>query len=298
MHRYWNNSIIKLNIMNTILYPTDFSENSINALPYAIDLAKRVNSRLVFLHVFEISLMAPANDFTSREQTALKVAEDVRTASRDRLAETLTKFDLEDLECVSLINEGKVEEEIIKITKSMKVDLIVLGTHGETGSRELLMGSVAVHVIRQAECPVLAIPQDAVFKPLKKIVYATELEFYEDKFFQDTLDIARFFDASVTFLHIHRYAEKPGDKMKDLEAFVERSDYGKIAIQDLGQDNTFERIDRYVKEHDIDLLAITTHTKSLFDRLFHRSLTKRMVLHSHIPLLAYSQKVFNTVFLG
>jgi nucleotide-binding universal stress UspA family protein len=124
---------------SVILHPTDLSEDSMAAFRVACGLA-REGSRLIILHVMERSLVA---------------SKDYLEMLNDRLREFEAPGPGVSLEIH--LEEGHAAVEILRIAEKFRCDLIVLGSHGKTGLRRLLTGSVAEAVLRQAPCPVLVV---------------------------------------------------------------------------------------------------------------------------------------------
>lgn len=132
---------------HTILHPTDFSEPSEHALSLAAALARDHGARLVLLHVVPPpavlggdALVLPPPDTHDEEKRRL-----------DRLAVPA------GLPAERRLAEGDPAVEILRLAKECNADLIVLGTHGRTGLRRLLMGSVAEQIVRWSDCPVLTV---------------------------------------------------------------------------------------------------------------------------------------------
>lgn len=140
-----------------ILCPIDFSDLSLNALKFAVELASTFQAELHLLHVFEgydaISLnpemaMSPMPEWLPK----------LRLLCHEKLA-ALPSPDLA-ARCPAIIRadrEGPAIHEILEYAAHQKIDLIVLATHGRTGLKHLVMGSVAENVVRSAACPVLTI---------------------------------------------------------------------------------------------------------------------------------------------
>lgn len=143
--------------LKKILCPVDFSELSLQALRFAVDLAEKFQAELHLLHVFEgydaISLN-PEIALTPMPQWL----NELRQVCHDKL-NALPSADLA-ARCPALVRghrEGPAIHEILDYAAHQKIDLIVLTTHGRTGLKHLLMGSVAENVVRSATCPVLTI---------------------------------------------------------------------------------------------------------------------------------------------
>jgi nucleotide-binding universal stress UspA family protein len=135
---------------NTILCPTDFSPTAGHAFQYACGLARDTNAKLVVVHCVEpmIPVMGEA-----------AIVPDGRA---EHMAEAKTKLDAlqptePGIRIERVLREGPSAEAILEVAGEHKADLIVIGTHGRTGLKRLLMGSVAEAVLRRAECPVLTV---------------------------------------------------------------------------------------------------------------------------------------------
>ena len=136
-----------------ILHPTDFSSNSAHAFQIALDLAQQYGARIMILHVVET--LGPEN-VTHGEAVSQIEPE----AYRHRLRQDLERVVPPPSTSIShahLLVEGNPASEIVQAARDNSCGLIVMGTHGRTGLRRLLMGSIAEQVMRHAECPVLTI---------------------------------------------------------------------------------------------------------------------------------------------
>ncbi len=143
--------------LKRILCPVDFSELSLNALTFAVDLASKFQAELHLLHVFEGYDAISLNPETAMIPMPQWLTE-LRKVCHEKLA-ALPNADLA-ARCPSIVRahrEGPAIHEILEYAAHQKIDLIVLATHGRTGIKHLLMGSVAENVVRSASCPVLTI---------------------------------------------------------------------------------------------------------------------------------------------
>ena len=148
-----------------ILVPLDGSEHSLRALEIAIQITKKFDGKITLLHIYSVGvrpivmpepttltppsvpIMAPA-DFS-------KVVEAARKAGNTILANGENKVKAEGVQVETLLREGRTVQEILKVARDSKFDLIVMGARGISKIREMLLGSVSDGVIRNAPCPVL-----------------------------------------------------------------------------------------------------------------------------------------------
>ena len=281
-----------------ILLPSDFSKNSDNAIAYAIDLVKKNEGELSLLHVFEVPFMAPSSAFTTREKTMKVVEEEMRKISQSKLESIIKNNNIDEVPKLTLLREGNVQEEILEVIKEGDIDLVIMGTKGETANRGLFMGSVAKEIVQHAPCPVLAIPDEASFDGINKIVYATDLQQDETNTINYMVEFAKLYDASLIILHVDHETEVKEWSIDLLMDMIEKTDYPKIAYKEMVLNDVAEGIDDYVEKNRPDILAMTTHTTTLYDKIFHKSITKQLLMHTHIPLLAFSDRKHDAVFFG
>ncbi len=141
--------------INTILFATDFSEGSKNALPYAVDLAKRYEAKLFFMHV--IYDVARTTGWYVPHISVEEIYNDLVKSAKIELEKTFIE-EMRGFKTIEhVVMKGIPYEEITKFAETNKIDLIVLATHGRTGLDRLLFGSTAEQVVRYAPCPVLSV---------------------------------------------------------------------------------------------------------------------------------------------
>lgn len=145
-----------LNLKN-ILYPTDFSELSVCALPYAVQLARQFDAKLHCLHVIDEAYQYWLGASDNVVPTIVPT-EEIRTATEQQMEEFATKHLAEDSDrLVKKLVIGRPFLEIIQYARESNADMIVIATHGHGGLASVLLGSVTEKVVRKAPCPVLTV---------------------------------------------------------------------------------------------------------------------------------------------
>lgn len=145
----------ELGRIQRILVPVDFSENSRKAVTYATAFARQFGATLTFLHVVQINYAygeLGAIDFSALER-------EMRTGAQRELDSLLAAMKAQGLESEALLREGSPVKIITEVAREIRSDLLVVSTHGYTGLKHVLMGSIAEHVVRYAPCPVLVVRQ-------------------------------------------------------------------------------------------------------------------------------------------
>ena len=149
-------------MFSRILVPTDFSPPSDAALDYARNLAATFGASLQLLHVIDDPDASTAFVADGFAPDTPDIREAVLAHARARLASTLSAFDRARFRATGEAFVGTPATTIVDYAAATGTNLIVMGTHGRTGLAHMLMGSVAEHVVRTAECPVLTVRQVGV----------------------------------------------------------------------------------------------------------------------------------------
>ncbi len=142
-----------------ILCATDFSKMSFRAAEYARILATRFGAELILLHVVELvpPIATPRSGAQVATLNLVEYRKFMHENAVERLGQLAEQFETPDLKIRQQIVEGKPGDEIVTMAHDDAVDLIVIATHGHSGWRRFLFGSVADKVVRSATCPVLTV---------------------------------------------------------------------------------------------------------------------------------------------
>lgn len=190
--------------LSNILCATDFSSSSEAALLYAASIARRYNSQIYMAHVIRpdaYQLVPPEAAGAALEQT--------RRYAEHQMASLMVSGRLRDIPHQVLLGEGELWGVLSDMLTKHDVDLVVAGTHGRTGVRKLLLGSVAEEIFRLASCPVLTVGPKVsrevpVETDLRHILYATDFTPTAERAAAYALSLAQEHQAHLTLLHIVR----------------------------------------------------------------------------------------------
>ena len=274
--------------MKTILVLTDFSSSAKNAGEYACALAKQFKSKVILFHAFAVPVPSTDMPITAisvkdLEKDNLKILHKEATAIRKKSS----------IKVEASTSAGFAVEEAMQLEKKVKPDLIIAGMKGKNNVARILVGSVVTDVIRRAKTPVLVIPEKAKFKIPKKILLACDYKMPIEKNTLSALKIvAGKFNSEIYVVNITAETEESASVEKAIKgANLEQQ------LRDLNfvyyfphRDDLLEGIDSFIKKYKTDMIAMIPHKHNLFERLFGRSNTKRMIYHTHIPLLALPEK--------
>jgi nucleotide-binding universal stress UspA family protein len=279
--------------MGKIIVPTDFSENAAKAFEYACELASNINKEITLLHAFQIPVM----DTSIPTFMVQSMVEEEEKRCREELEKLCNKVQSktykksgEALKCTYEIRQGFVVEEVLYEAEKEDADMIVMGTQGASGLKRIILGSNSAMVIEKSNIPVIAVPEGAVFTGFNKVVYATELQEGDLKVISKLAEIVSVFDSEITILHIgNPDDEHINAKMEQLRDEINSSvSYSKFKYEISKSEEADMGLNEYLDSHSVDLLAMVTHKRNLFEKLFSPSLTSKMAFHAKVPLLAYT----------
>ncbi len=269
--------------MKNILVPVDFSSTSENAVRYAVGLAKHTKAGITLLHAYHVPVPV------SETPMAIPM-EEIEQASNEALAKIERQIKTFDsgIEIKLITKAGFAVDCILDQIENKETDLVVMGIKGHTNAFDVAIGSNSTTLLKQTKCPVLVIPDGAEFKTPQNIVLGCD---YSKDVSQNVIDSIKFFgklfNAKVYILDVFGAKEKADqNKFKDnLKLHSALSDLNVVIHYREGDDVNAE-LAKYVDRHNADWLIMIPHTRSPIASLFHRSNTKQMVFHTHIPLLS------------
>jgi nucleotide-binding universal stress UspA family protein len=275
--------------MKTILFPTDFSENTIHASRYAGMMAKLISADVILLHVYHIP-MVPAYNTSSEVKDAIAQNEDEIVEQLQAFANIFSRDANLPLErIIQKVEYGFAAEKTVEIADSMNTDLIVMGTKGASDMLDKWLGTHAQEVMKKAKCPVFTIPDDVPIDYPQRILYAADFKDDEIHAVQKVLDIAKPLGATCKVLHIHEEFEPNighiiDETIKELQVKFKDED---VTVQQFHRDDTIEGLEAYMKTYEPDILAIAIHDKSFLDNLFTTSVSQHFIQEAKIPILTF-----------
>jgi nucleotide-binding universal stress UspA family protein len=270
-------------MISNIIVPTDFSEAATQAMQYALSLAKKLKASVHVLHINQVAMI----DATMPAETYQMFVKEIEDQTQDQFKK-LEKEYLETSGIKYTCNSkyGFVADEICDFALQQEADLIVLGTTGASGAAEILFGSNASSVVSKTQIPVMVIPKGSTYKDLTRIAYATDYNEPEFPSMMRLIYFAEQYDCPLDIVHVKsesdRYFNAENNFFKKNKA---QFSYPNMSYIDLEKGDVVASINQYVADKNVDLLVMAKHNRSFFDRLFHSSLSKKMAIHSHIPLL-------------
>jgi nucleotide-binding universal stress UspA family protein len=272
--------------MQTILVPTDFSPHARNAASHAAELAKTYNAKLFLFHAY--MLPTPVSEVPYVMVTVDELQKENEGLIR-REAEALNKE--HNLEIEWLVRIGIPSDEIKVLTEEREIDLVVMGMKG-VGGLDKIIGSTTVNAIRKVKTPILVVPTDSTYQPVKNVVVS--IDFARDitqSCYQPLINLAQKFGANVHIIHIHKMNEvakaEESVRRKAIDTALGSMPHEFVELEDA---SVVRGINDYIERHSSELLVMIAHKHSFFERLFTKNQTTTMAYQTKIPLLVLHEK--------
>ncbi|MGB5171276.1 universal stress protein [Eudoraea sp.] len=275
--------------MQRILIPTDFSENSLNAIEYGLKLFKRSKCVFYLLNINPVPPYSGAGTSIKSTTSILKQGFlEESKKSLDEFLNTLEKTHSNKLHSftTSAIYDFFIDAINNEVEKN-KIDLIIMGTKGATGFKGAVIGSNTGDVITKVKCPLLAIPENALYKRAKEIAFPTDYHMSYDIKVLDTLIAMVIMNKSVLrIVHISMKGDMLNQEQETNKDFLH--DYLR------GIDHTFHAvrgtrletsIQCFIDSRDIDMVAMVAKNLNFFQRILFKPSVEEISYHTEIPFL-------------
>lgn len=261
--------------MQTVIVPVDFSEISLNAARYAVQLLNgHYGVNMVLHHVYEKA---------SQAEEANAKLEQLKSRLRDS---GIVKIEI-------LAEEGSdFISELEKLARHRHADLIIMGITGRSPIGQSLIGSNTLKMVEYKICPVLIIPAEAAFHDVKNVLLTSDFKDVNSS--TPSIPIKKVLAPFHPNLHImnvdsqHYVAlteEYQAEKGRMQEIFKEYNpEFYFLGLQDVD-----DAINQFAEDKKVDFIIIIHKEQTIFSKLFIKSHTKRLIYHSSIPVLAISE---------
>lgn len=272
--------------MKRILVPTDFSDCATKAAKTAIEIAKKSGAEIHFLHFMAIPI-----NWVQMEKDQDLLYPDITNEIKQinyQLEELVKLAGLENIKAKYFLGYNESSYNILEHVKDELIDLVVMGSHGASGVKELFIGSNAQKVVRLSTAPVLIVKKDMHISAIKDIVFVSDFEIETIKPYEGLLNYGDIFDAKIHLLYINTpsYFNDTWEVEEKMEPFKymggELLGNSEIINSYIFEDG----LNRYCEKFDNALIAMATHGRKGISRVFYGSVTEKVVNHSYHPVLS------------
>jgi len=275
--------------LKSILLPTDFSKNSINAINYAVELFKNEQCEFYVINIQKASsfvsddlmtMTSSATIYHTLIDIAKKSIKNVIDEIKSTYNNNLHKF-------YSIVDYDNFVDGINQACKTRKIDLIVMGTKGASGAEKVLFGSNTARIMQRCATPVFAVPDGCKFNNLDRIVFTSNYQTtYSIDDIRPLLDISSLYNSKIDILHLTNDDDNLTQSQENNKALLDEcfADL-KHEFINLEKNDIFKTVHHYIKDNNIKALVMTSRHHPFFERLFTRHLVETFAFKIDIPFL-------------
>jgi len=275
--------------MLSVLLPTDFSENSMNAVKYALEFFKYEKTTFYFMHAYQ-------NEFYDHDELVSRhvfddILDNVREQSRSKLenllktVETFAPNPRYSYHTISAYNT--LVEEANSVADTKDIDLIVMGTKGKSDQRNVVFGSQTFQVLKYVKCPVLAIPSNYTNTQPKRILFPTNfLMPYKRRELKLLANLASPYRSIIDVLYVSK-SHKLSIRQEDNKAFIlDGLRDNEVNFHQEYSKKVADMIKQYINDQSVDLITLVNTQHSFLEDMLFPSTIDKVSLGLEIPLLA------------
>lgn len=283
-----------------ILIPIDFSDYSIKACELGINYAHKVGAEVMIMHAYFTpyfpsaipmgdTLAYQVNEEESAHNLLKRVQIDIENICT-LINRKMAAGELPKVKYDYILREGLPEEEIIAYSKEYRPMLIVMGTRGKSQKDMDLIGSVTGEVIEVNKVPVFAIPENVPFNDLsaaKNIAFATSFNQRDLVAFDEFMELVKDYDCHIHLFNISTSKNEWNEiRLTGIkEYFKKQYPQANITHTVLADGDLLLAIEKFVRDEQIDIIALSTYRRNILARMFNPSIARKMLFHTDTPLL-------------
>lgn len=276
--------------MKRILVPTDFSEQADNALKVAAQMARKFDGEIYLLHLLDLplELIDPANEGVGGDLPEslffMKLAHKRFLETMDRLS-----HHIKDVKVHETVEFDEAFEGIMEIGKKYNCDVIVMGSKGATGFKEIFVGSNTEKVVRHSKIPVLVVKNEIPIFDVKSFIFASNLRTTNRQAFLAAVNFASKLNTKVRLVKINTPSRfKTTEQIDDMaRKFTENVNPELFEFQVYNDKSVEKGIRNFASKINADLIGIGTHGRKGIEHFMNGSLSEDLVNHAKRPVVTF-----------
>lgn len=277
--------------MKRILLPTDFSDNAFEAIRYALLVFKDVECTFYLLHTYTPPIYHTEYLIGSPGQIGL--GDVMHETSQTQLEQLQSRLEnqYENPNHTFMVHTAfnTLLGEVTETIENENIDLVVMGTKGATGAKEILFGTNTVHVIKKSKCPVMAVPPKFEYEAPKEILFPTDYEIeYKKEKFEVLSAIAEQHRSRINVMHV-RTAFDLTDAQEKHKQQLEKLLGNKSPFREMPDSGIIDAINQFQLKEKINLLVMVQNKHTFLERLFIEPVIKKIGFHITVPFMVIPQ---------
>ncbi|QDO92963.1 universal stress protein [Formosa sediminum] len=273
--------------MKRIMVPTDFSDEAEYATKVAAKFAKKFDCEIHLLHMIDL----PVAELDKMHPTYSEIPEALyfMKLAAKKFNELLEKNFLQDITVHHSIKTNSTFQGINETARELDIDLIVMGSHGATGFKEIFIGSNTEKVVRTSEVPVLVIKSSINEFKADDMVFASDFNIENKHTYTEAIKFAEKFNSKIHLLLVNtpNTFSTSKESLDRIEKFIEGSDYKNYTIN-IQNDDTIEKgILNFAEKISADIIGISTNGRQGIAHFFNGSISEDIVNHAVRPVITF-----------
>ncbi|SDB58331.1 Nucleotide-binding universal stress protein, UspA family [Flavobacteriaceae bacterium MAR_2010_188] len=272
--------------MKKILVPTDFSKESEYALKVAAHLAKQFDSEIFLLHVLNLPLTTVD---TMNTPSALPEAMFFMQLAHKKFKKMIRQPYLNGIKVHEKVKRHRIFDGINEACEENECDIIIMGSHGATGFKEMFVGSNAEKVVRTAKIPVMVIKRHHEEFNVNDFVFASDFKKDNIETYKKAVGLAKLLNSKMHLLIVDLPGkfdnhEQAKQRIKD---FILGHEYDNYSINVIAANTVEKGILNFSREIDADLIGISTHGRQGISHFFNGSISEDIANHAKRPVVTF-----------
>ena len=286
--------------MKKIVVPVDFSENTECACNYAIHLAEKEEIEILLYHAYMYPIAsADMTDDVVDSSTLItpEIMDSIEKAAKAGMKRLKNKLDkilenegTKNIHLKTKVTNGMAEYEILDICDTYHPDMVIMSSAGRGHKSDKILGSIALKIMEHAPIPVLTIPENIEYAKIRNVLYITDFDESDISALENLVEILKPFKVKTHCLHVeHSNKDLIDNMLMDYlkEHFEEKFKDGTMFFEIVQDKDVLKAVEEYIKDKEINLIALLHHKRGLLSKLFHPSITKKVFYHTSSPLLTF-----------
>lgn len=274
--------------MKNILIPTDFSNNAAHAISYALNLFKGERTNIFLLHAYADEVYGPykKGDTTSIDHQKKLVGESSSNQMDKQIKEIIVQYHNPKHSFKSVATFDSLVDGVNDFVNAKDIDLIIMGTKGQTADKTITFGSHTVQIFKYVNCPVLAIPDGYKYKAPKKILFPSAYMLPYKRRELKLLDtLALRFKSQIHSLYISDFEDLSRRQLDNKKFLKDSLPNAILTFKTTSVKNKAVAIMHYISENNMDLLVMVNSRHSFFEDMLYRSTIDEIGLNPILPFL-------------
>lgn len=274
--------------MKSILVPTDFSKVAINAFDFAVELAQKIEAKIILFHAVHETHDA----ITIAGQT---FSHGPSPSSKARyigiIGERMNNMSIGagNIHITTLITIGNIKDGILEAVDKHQVDMVVMGSKGAVGIKELFIGSHTEEIIRHTKSPVITIKEPTRLDDITNIMYATDISPESEGTLLKIIEIQKLLNLKLILLRVNRdvILKTRMETIKELEQYAMSHELQDYAVESVNAQFVEWGILEAAEKFNAGFIAMGTHGRKGIEHMIGGSYAENVANHTHRPLISY-----------